>query len=106
MRKLSNDNEKIRMNESRFREFVSGIIKESLENLGFKSDSDAWFVCCVGNYGDVEVWVTDDMAEVREASMTSEGSVMGPYSSYEEADYAADIEVKDGQENGFHRIDK
>jgi hypothetical protein len=100
----------IKINESQLRKMVSKIIKESLEELGYKNSWDefeeGWYVCCVGNYGDVEVWVTDDIDDARNASMASEGSVDGPYASYEEADYAADQEVEDGLDSGYHRVDK
>ena len=112
-KKITNEdmkNNSVKMNEAQLREIVSNIIRESLEEMGYKNSWDnfeeGWYVCCVGNYGSVEVWVTDNIEDAREASMASEGSVDGPYSSYEEADYAADEEVSEGADNGYHRVDK
>ena len=93
---------------------LSKIIKENIKNVLKETDTlsydqelqPGWYVCIEGNYGDVSVWVTDDLNEVMEVLDSSESNVMGPYNTEIEANEVADQETeKYGETNGFYRSD-
>jgi hypothetical protein len=67
------------------RESIKNVLKES-DTLSYDQElQPGWYVCIEGNYGDVSVWVTDDLNEVREVLDSSESNIMGPYNTEMEA---------------------
>lgn len=88
------------------RKSIKNLLKES-DTLGYDQElQPGWYVCIEGNYGDVSVWVTDDLNEVREVLDSSESDVMGPYNTEMEANEILDQETeKYGETNGFHSLD-
>lgn len=88
------------------RESIKNVLKES-DTLSYDQElQPGWYVCIEGNYGDVSVWVTDDLNEVMEVSDSSESNVLGPYNTEMEADEIADQEAqKYAETNGFYRSD-
>lgn len=86
------------------RESIKNVLKES-DTLSYDQElQPGWYVCIEGNYGDVSVWVTDDLNEVREVLDSSESNIIGPYNTEMEANEIADQETeKYGETNGFYR---
>lgn len=86
------------------RESINNVLKES-DTLSYDQElQPGWYVCIEGNYGDVSVWVTDDLNEVREVLDSSESNIMGPYNTEMEANEIANQETeKYGETNGFYR---